>query len=327
MPRHISLGQARDLLLTRESLERNRWKEREIAKGLAEGTLRRVQRNRYVLGADWDALWPESRHRVEVQAAFAEMRGGDAVASHESAGVVWNLPLYRHSPAAVHVTIPDGKHVSSRAGLVRHSDALPPEDVTTRLGIRTTTLERTVFDLARTLGFEAAVAVADAALRQIAFIDGAYDVDLADDWRARMLERAARGAGSRGVRQAIEVILFADGRSESPAESVARLQLMRLGFERIGLQVAVLGPRGERWRVDLELEDAAVLLEIDGVGKYQDEKLRSGRSVEQVILDEKRREDWIRGTTQKRLVRVEEKDIATADALGRRLAAFGIRLS
>lgn len=52
--------------------------------------------------------------------------------------------------------------------------------------------------------------------------------------------------------------------------------------------------------------------------------MRSGRTLEQVILDEKRREDWIRGTTQKRFARAESPHIVTPATLGKRLAAFGI---
>jgi hypothetical protein len=324
MPHHITLDQARGAVLSRETLERNRWNERDIARALRDGALRRLQRNRYVLGADWEDLWPESRHRLEVIAAFAEMRDGGRVASYESAAVVWDLALYRHTPSAVHVTTSHGVHVSGRAGLRRHNDALPEQDVTTHLGIRCTTMDRTVFDLSRSLSFEAAVVVADAALRRAAFDGTAYDLDAAEEWRNRMLARAARGSGLRGVRQAVAVISFADGRSESPPESVGRTQLMRLGYKRLRLQTRVPGPDGREFRVDIEIEDAGAFLEIDGMTKYRDEAMRSGRSLEDVLLDEKRREDWIRGTTQRRFVRAEEKHVATAELLGRRLASFGV---
>jgi hypothetical protein len=221
--------------------------------------------------------------------------------------------------------MPQGVHVSSRAGLQRHCDALPDDDVTTHLGIRCTTLDRTVFDLARSLSFEAAVVVADAALRRAAFDGTTYDVNAAEEWRDRMLARAARASGLRGVRQAVEAIRFADGRSESPAEGVGRVQLMRLGFERVRLQTRVPGPNGREYRVDIEIEDAAAFLEIDGMTKYRDEAMRSGLTIDEVILEEKRREDWIRGRTQHRFVRAEEKHVATAELLGQRLAAFGIR--
>ncbi|MBD3940213.1 hypothetical protein IF188_00680 [Microbacterium sp. NEAU-LLC] len=276
--------------------------------------------------ADWDPLWPESRHRIQVAAAFAEMRGGDSVASYDSAAVVWELPLYRCTPEVVHVTVPDGKHISSRNGMRRHGDALADKDVTVREGIRVTTLERTVLDLACTLPFAAGLAAADAALRLVACDDGAYDEAGAQTWRDEMLARVAGGVGRRGVRTAAEVLALADGRAESPAESAGRGHLHRLGFRRLRPQVEVRGPDGRVLRVDVEIEDIATFLEIDGAGKYLDEALRTGRTVEQVILDEKRREDWIRGTTGKRMVRVDEKHVRTAEALAARLSSFGISL-
>lgn len=324
MPHHITFDEARTALLTRETLDRNRWRERDIGRALADSSLRRLQRNRYVLDADWRDLWPESRHRIEVAAACGEMRDENAVVAYDSAGVVWDIPLWRHVPTAVHVLLPVGHRAPSRAGLRRHVEVLPEADVTVHLGVRVTTPERTAFDLARSLGFEAAVVVADAALRRVAFVDGEYDERIAAAWRERMLERAARAKGARGRRQAIEVILFADGRAESPAESVARVQLVRLGFERLRLQVPVPGPRGAMFRVDLFLEAAGTFVEVDGKGKYEDEAQRSGRTLQQVLLDEKRREDWIRGTTQQRFVRVEDAHIGTVAQMGDRLAAFGI---
>lgn len=326
MPRHIGFDDARRAVLTRELLDRNRWGDRDVRRALANGTLIRLHRNCYVLEADWADLWPESRHRVEVAAAFGEMRGGGGVACRESSAVLWELPLHRHVPRAVHVTLPGGKHVSSRTGLRRHLEALPADDVTERHGIRTTTLDRTVFDLARSVGLETAVAAADAALRQVAFRDRAYDEDAAEDWRERMRVRVARAKGKRGVRQAATVVEMADGRAESPAESVARVLLHGLGFERVRLQVPVAGPEGQDYRVDAEIEEARTFLEVDGMGKYEDEALRSGRTLQQVLLDEKRREDWIRGTTQQRFVRVEDKHLRTAQSLAERLTAFGIRL-
>lgn len=326
MPRHISFEEARRALLTRELLERNRWSDRDVRRALASGTLIRLQRNRYVLDADWTDLWPESRHRLEVAAAFGEMRGGDGAACHESGAVLWGLPLYRHIPSAVHLAIPRGKHVSSRHGLRRHLDELPDDDVTTLHGIPATTLDRTLFDLARTLGFEAAVAAADAGLRQLAYRGRAYDETVAEEWRERMLIRAAQHKGARGIRQAQAVVEFADGRAESPDESVARVLLRNLGFERVRLQVPVRGPEGQTFRVDIEIEDVRSFLEVDGVGKNEDEALRSGRTLEQVLLDEKRREDWIRGRTQQRFVRVEHKHLRSAESLAARLTAFGIRI-
>lgn len=326
MAHHISFAQARGVLLTREALARNQWKQRDIARSVSAGELHRLQRNQYVQDADWSPLWPESRHRIQVAAAFAEMRGGDSVASHDSAAVVWGLPLYRWVPEAVHVTVPDGKHISSRGGMRRHGDALSEEDVTVHEGIRVTTLERTVLDLTCALPFAAGLAAADAALRLVAFDNGTYDETAAQTWRDEILARVARVVGRRGVRTAAEVLPLADGRAESPAESAGRGNLHRLGFRRLRPQVEVRGPDGRMFRVDIEIEDIATFLEVDGAAKYLDEAVRSGRTAEDVILDEKRREDWIRGTTGKRLIRADEKHVRTPQALAARLSSFGVTL-
>jgi len=299
--------------------------ERQIAGAVRDGELRRLQRNRFVAMAVWEDLWPESRHLIELSAAAAEMRLGGGVASHESAGALHELPFYRHIPDAVHLTLPAGKGMSSRPGLRRHRDQLPEEDIDTVSGIRCTSLERTAFDLARTLRPEAALVAADAALRRTASGADGYDEGVAQAWRERMLERCARSRGARGIRQAERAVRFADGRSESPGESVSRLQLSRLGFRRLRLQAPVPGPAGTDYRVDLEIEDVHTFFEFDGQGKYVEEAMRSGRTLEQVLLDEKRREDWIRGTTHKRMVRAESPHILTPATLARRLAAFGVR--
>ncbi|WP_341997416.1 hypothetical protein MRBLWH7_003833 [Microbacterium sp. LWH7-1.2] len=299
--------------------------EREIARAVADGELRRLQRNRFVAESVWSDLWPESRHLVELSAAAAEMRAGGGVAAYESAGVLHALPFYRHIPDAVHFTLPSSRGMPSRPGLRRHRDRLPDDHIDVLFGIRCTSLERTVFDLVRTLSPEAAIAAADAALRQVAMRKDGYDEAAAEAWRERMIELCGRSRGMRGIRQAEAAIRFVDGRSESPGESVSRLQLSRLGFRRLMLQVAVPGPSGKDYSVDIEIEDVRTFFEFDGKGKYLDEAMRSGRTLEQVLLDEKRREDWIRGGTQKRLVRAESAHIVTPEALAQRLSAFAVR--
>lgn len=103
------------------------------------------------------------------------------------------------------------------------------------------------------------------------------------------------------------------------------MQLHRLGFRDLDLQVAVKGPHGFDYFVDIGLRDVRTFWEFDGEVKYRDSAMRRGRSVEDVVLDEKRREDWIRGVTQWRLCRGGFADIVSPEALGARLAAFGVR--
>jgi hypothetical protein len=139
-----------------------------------------------------------------------------------------------------------------------------------------------------------------------------------------MAERIDAASGARGIRRARWVIAFADGRAHLPGESVSRLQLSRLGFRPPQLQVPVAGPAGRRYFVDFGLTDVRAFGEFDGRDKYLDEAMRRGLPLERVLLEEKQREDWIRGTTQWRFARWGDEHITSPKALAKRLASFSI---
>ena len=187
-----------------------------------------------------------------------------------------------------------------------------------------TTLERTVADVARTASFEQAVTIADAALRQRCIRGpGGYREDEAAAFRQEAIEITKRSA--HGQTRALCVLEFADGRSQLPGESISRIRLHELGFHDVRLQVEVPGPGGRRYFVDFGLEEVGAFGEFDGAIKYVDGKFVDGRTASQVLDEEKQREDWIRGTTQRRYARWGWPHVATASALGDRLRAFGIR--
>lgn len=68
--------------------------------------------------------------------------GDDAVISNRAAGAHWNL----RQSSAIEVTVP--RTVRRRSGVVVHTVALPADEVTVHEGIPTTTVARTIFDLA-----------------------------------------------------------------------------------------------------------------------------------------------------------------------------------
>ncbi|MDN3496667.1 hypothetical protein QL996_12065 [Planococcus sp. APC 4015] len=309
----------RDILETGESV-------RGLARAVADGEVHRIRRNRYIASSVWNELWPESRHLAEVLAGVGEMCGGAGVVSHASAAAVWGLPLHRLKPSAVDVTIAGALGAASSGGIRRHRDRIAGTDTQMVEGMRCTTLDRTIFDVMRVAPLDTAVACADAVLRRIAAPDGrSQDADAAESWRARMRARADDARGARGVRQARWITEFADGRAEPTGESVTRLRLHRLGFARARCQVAVAARGGRTYWVDLALDDARVFVEFDGKGKYLDEAMRDGIPFEEVLLREKQREDWIRGTTGWPVLRVSDEHIRTDAALRARLAAFGVR--
>ncbi|MEV7874272.1 hypothetical protein [Microbacterium sp. NPDC089188] len=291
-----------------------------------EGDWHRVQRGVYVPRDAVRELWPQADLRLRIVASLSRMRGGNAVVSHASAAVVHGLSLSGIAHRPVEMTVAGGGRMSSRPGLKRHLDELTPDDVVEVDGIRCTSLERTVFDVARTAPLETGVSCADAAARRVAVQGRTLLADAQEGWRDRLRLRAAAAAGHRGVARARWVIEFMDGRAESPGESLSRLQLFRLGFRSFELQMAVEGPTGEPYEIDIGLPDEKILWEFDGEGKYTDAALRSGRSLEDILLREKRREEWIRGVTQWRFLRGGFRDVTTPEALATRLAAFGVPL-
>lgn len=323
--RHLTHDELIPLVRTREDLLAEGLSARQIDETGAKATVRRVHRNRYVGTEAWSELWPESRHRLEVYAAAMEMRGGPGVVSHISAAAWWGLPLFRRRPSEVELTVHGPLRAATRSGIRRHLDRLDRSDVQVHEDLRCTSLERTVFDVARIEPPEVALVCLDAALRSVSVKGREWDAAAHGEWKGRMFERCRAAAGRRGVRRARWMIDLADGRAESPGESVSRLQLVRLGFARPHLQVSVPGPGSRTYWVDFGLEDVHAFGEFDGEGKYMDIAVRGNRSLDEVIYAEKLREDWIRGRSQRRFARWGDEHIGTPELLRRRLAGFGIR--
>lgn len=324
MPRRLGIEDARAIVRSRQQLLDIDGSTAALRGALADGALLRLQRDAYVFADAFRDLWPEGRHLVRVVAAHGLMTGSSAVISHRSAAVLHGLAQPEAGEWPVETTTIPGVRMSGRQGLRRHADHLADQDVVEIGGIRCTSLDRTVFDVARTCSVEVGVSCADAAARRESVNGREYSSELQRRWRDRLLERAATSPGRRGVARAQYVLSFADGRAELPGESLTRVQLARLGFRVFELQVPVAGPNGRDYFVDIALPEQKTFWEFDGETKYIDDGLRNGRELSRVLLEEKRREDWIRGVTQWRVTRGGWRDIATPDALRARLQAFGV---
>lgn len=147
---------------------------RQLAAGVTDDELRRLrragelavlQRGAYVDPADPRLGRPEDRHALLVAAAVPRV-AADAVVSHASAVVllglpVWNLPLNR-----VHTTRPRRSSAVRTGRLHVHTAPLEADEVVEIGGFRATSPARTLADIARTVGFEQAVVILDAALHR-----------------------------------------------------------------------------------------------------------------------------------------------------------------
>ena len=161
-----------------------------------------------------------------------------------------------------------------------------------------TDLARTVVDLASSAAFSQAVAFADSALSGLS----EAGVVRAGISKQALHEQLALRGSRRGATRCGIVIDFADAASGSPGESLSRVAMQMLGFPAPCLQAPFSDAQGLIGTVDFWWPDFGVIGEFDGVGKYLRAELRGGRSVAQVVVDEKRREDRLRAVPGVRTV-------------------------
>lgn len=248
-----------------------------LREAVLDGRLVRVLRGYYTQPPAAGAPWERDRHLLLARAAAVHRhRGGEHWFSHETAALLWGCATVQ-VPVVVDVTGVLNPHV--RRGTVDGvrtrwtADAAARADVTGELDLPASSLARTVVDCAATLRAEHGLVVADSALR----------AGLDPDAVAAVL---ARSAGRRGIRRARDVLALADGRAESPGESLLRWLLLDAGLPAPELQVAVSTRLGWRW-VDLGWPEARLALEFDGAVKYA-----GGRAVSaEAVVAEKRRQD------------------------------------
>lgn len=153
-----------------------------------------------------------------------------------------------------------------------HRGRLSSVDVIGQAGIRRTDVARTVVDVAREIGVEQAVVIADATLER----------DLADF--GTLFTAVSRLPGGPGVAAASRAIALARYGAQSPLESVSRLRLERAGLPEATRQETIFSVGGHfLGRVDFYWDDVGVVGEADGLGKYtalgvlREEKLRQER--------------------------------------------------
>jgi hypothetical protein len=163
-----------------------------------------------------------------------------------------------------------------------HAGRLGDEDITVVDALQTTSLSRTLVDLARTAGFEEATVALDFALHHRLVAPDEVTAAVGRMAHARWMGRARRS------------ILFADGRSESVGESRCRVALHHARVPPPELQVEIRSVDGTLLgRSDFGWLEQRSLMEFDGLVKYVPAD-GSGRAGAEILVAEKRREDSIR---------------------------------
>jgi hypothetical protein len=222
----------------------------------------------------------EEQHRRLIFGTAPQIRDG-AIISHGSAAVLYGLPVWPAAVERVHVTRSRSGNGMRRSLVHVHGAPLRAHEIVLIDNMPVTSLGRTVLDLGRTLPMTQAVAAGDRAL-------------------ALGLTRAELEAGLLtmqrwpGVRAARRVVAFLDVRSESAGESMSRVRLVEEGLPRPDLQREIFAPDGRLIaRVDFYWEEHKTVGEFDGKIKYG-RLLEPGQRIEDVIFDEKIREDAVR---------------------------------
>ena len=259
----VTTGQARELGL----------EGRDVGRLHRKGALERIRWGAYALRADWDAWDDRARHLALARAVSMQL-GAPFTFSHLTAAVAHDLPLHRADLSEVHVTRADGARLTRHQAGVWHHDgpAGAPVDIG---GLPVTTLARTAFDVARVVDLHAGVVTTDAALAR----------GLSSQALAEQADEALHWPGSGAARR---VVQLADGRSESPGETLARLAFRAVGLPAETLQLEVVTDQGTA-RTDFAWVSRGVVGEFDGRIKYG-RLLRPGQEPSDVVVAERQRE-------------------------------------
>jgi hypothetical protein len=199
---------------------------------------------------------PWQEHLLQC-AARVVLAKRDLVVSHSSAALLHRMRLldgYDGPPQLTLVRPPGAPPQHERLPL---ASTVPRAHRQLLSGVPITTRPRTVADLARTLHREAALVMTDAALA--AGVDRLDVLAVLDDCR-----------GWPGAAEAVDVLIFANRRAESPLESLAREWFSRAGLPAPQLQTRLCDAGDGRFvaRVDFFWPQHRTVCEVDGRVKY-----------------------------------------------------------
>ena len=240
---------------SRRALLASGWDAMALQRELRSGRIVTVRRGAYapalLLAAA--AREPNLAHAVDI-AAVAATQHRQVVASHLTAAMLHRLDVLA-PPSRLEFTSPTGVDKLGRGYRIRVA-TLPASHIDRHRGVFVTTVARTVIDIGRTAPLREALVVADAALR------GAR-VDKEGLREAHASCRRWPGSDAADV-----VVHLADGRAESPLETLGRLLVLEHGLPAPELQLPIWDDEGIFAYVDLGWPAHRVAVEFDGMVKY-----------------------------------------------------------
>lgn len=268
-------------------------------RGIDDAELHHLGRGAATRSIEWNDLYAEGRLRTRADAVWWRQKNTHIAYSHTTAAALHRLPLYRVPSDRVDLIVPGRFGRKNCSDVIRHHLPLTVADVVEIDGMRVTSLDRTVFDVVRTVSLECAVTVFDAALRRVGWdkATNTYDDEAAERFRVRVMARIGAATGARGIRQARFVAEFADGRADRPGESVSRLWMWQLSLPAPVLQYRVDLDDGSYALLDFAWPELSRWGEFDGEGKFSDPEMLAGRTRDQVLREQAQRERKVRQRT------------------------------
>lgn len=279
---------------------------RALGANSSEPRWKRLRKGVYVARERFEGSAPWLRYAVRVHAFLRT--NPRAVLCLESAAVVHGTPLFGETED-IHVYDPE-VNTSWRHGDVSIHASATAREIVSIGGIRVTSMVDTIVDLIRVVPPAQGLAMADAVLSPAQ--GGMLSIP-------ELRERDSARASRRGIARLSWVCGSADGRAESPGESVSRAVIMWSGFERPDLQ-KTFSYEGHVDRTDFSFTSCRAVGESDGWGKYElDDSAKAAKH----LRDEKRREDRLRRNGHP-FARWDWRDAQLVEPLERALAGAGV---
>jgi very-short-patch-repair endonuclease len=232
--------------------------------------------------------------------------GGDLVACHSTAALLWGFDLRSTATAAaerLHFLGPSDLDNRLLRGLQVHPSSIGTDDAVLRLGVWCTPPARTACEVSRLGAPIDALATLDAALRS-----GTCD-------RGQLAAAATRQRGLRGVVRLAQLVRYADDRVESPMESRMRWRFLDARLPVPDVQIEVVAD-GRRHRLDVGWREYRLAAEFDGLEAHM---------TRQQLAQDRDRHNWLteRGWTLLHFTAVDvyRRWERMADTVRRNLAA------
>lgn len=233
----------------------------------------------YADAATWNALSPLKQY-LQILKTLANMHP-NWIFCGLSAAALYGLAVPYTRMHLIHIA---GGETITKGRIARHHIANPQPTLVQ--GIPTTSLERTNFDCVVSSGFRTGLAIADSTLR----VYGLTQEEL-----GKRIEEACHGLP--GINRVRAILPYADGRSENGGESYARAVMIENGVMIPDLQVPVIDELTNTvYRSDFgwRLKPHPTMGELDGKEKYERIAREQGKTIEDVMREERLRESRIR---------------------------------